>query len=53
MTKTQLNKEYAKTILEAQEAQGRRATIELLKHARSIRKELNYDEVEYPLIHDG
>ena len=51
MTKTQLNKEYAKAILEAQQAEGRRETMTLLKKARSIRKELQLDEHEYPLIH--
>ncbi len=46
MTKTQLNKEYAKALLEAQEAEGRRETLNLLKKARSIRKELQLDEYE-------
>ncbi len=53
MTKAQLNKEYEKTILEAQEAQGRRETMTLLKKARSIRKELQLEEIEYPLVHNG
>ena len=51
MTITQLNKEYAKVMLEAQDAQGRKEAMSLLKKARSIRKELNHDEAEHPLIH--
>ncbi len=45
--------EYEKIILEAQKAEGRRETITLLKKARSIRKEMQLDEIEYPLVHNG
>ena len=53
MKKTQLNKEYAKVMLKAQEAQGRKEAMSLFKKARLIRKELCLEEAEYPLIHNG
>ena len=53
MTKTQLNKEYSKTMQEAAKASGRRETMELYKKARSIKKKLYENESDYPLIHNG
>ena len=44
MTKTQLNKEYSKTMHEAAMAPGRRETMALYKKARLIKKELLLDE---------
>ncbi len=48
MTKTQLHKEYSKTMHEAAEASGRKETIELYKKARSIEKKLYGDDPDYP-----
>ena len=53
MTKTQLHKEYSKTMHEAAEASGRRETIDLYKKARSIKKKLYGEDPDYPLIHNG
>ena len=52
MTTKQLNKEYAKTMLEAAEALGRRETMELYKKARSIKKRLYENEHDYYLTHN-
>ncbi len=40
MTKTELRKEYSKTMQEAEHASGRRETLNLYKKARLIKKEL-------------
>ena len=40
MAKTQLHKEYSKTMQEAEHASGRRETMNLYKKARLIKKEL-------------
>ena len=53
MTKTELKKEYADVMLQADHASGRRETMDLYKEARSIKKKLSEDEHEYPLIHNG
>ena len=53
MTKTELKKEYADVMLQADQASGRRETMDLYKEARSIKKKLSGDEHEYPLIHNG
>ena len=53
MTKTQLHKEYSKTMQEAEHASGRRETLNLYKKARLIKKELQSDEYDYHLIHNG
>ena len=42
MTKTQLHKEYSKTMQEAEHTSGRRETLNLYKKARLIKKELQY-----------
>tara|TARA_B100000131_G_scaffold310878_1_gene343033 strand:+ start:755 stop:910 length:156 start_codon:yes stop_codon:yes gene_type:complete len=44
MTKTQLHKEYSKTMQEAEHASGRRETMNLYKKARLIKKELQLEE---------
>ena len=53
MTTNQLNKEYSKTMQEAAEALGRRETMELYKKARSIRKKLYLQDLEYPQFQNG
>ena len=53
MTKTELKREYAKKMLQADQASGRRETMDLYKEARSIKKKLSGDENDYPLIHNG
>ena len=53
MTKKQLSKEYAKVMLEAEEALGRKEAISLFKKAHSIKKKLYQYEDDYPLIHNG
>ena len=50
MTKTELKKEYAEVMLQADQASGRRETMDLYKEARSIKKKLSGDEHECPLI---
>ena len=40
MTKTQLHEEYSKTMKDAQDASGRRDTMDLFKKANSIKKRL-------------
>ena len=53
MTKTQLHEEYSKTMQEAEEASGRRETMDLYKKAKSIKKRLcNVDNL-HSLIHNG
>ncbi len=44
MTKTQLHEEYSKTMQEAEEASGRRETMDLFKKANSIKKRLYNNE---------
>ena len=46
MTKTELKKEYAEVMLQADQASGRRETIDLYKEARSIKKKLFGNEYE-------
>ena len=54
MTKKQLNKEYTKVMMKAEEAIGRKAAVSLLRKADSIRKKLyEIDQLEFPLIHNG
>ena len=53
MTKTQLHKEYSKTMQDAEHDSGRRETLNLYKKARLIKKELQFDDHDYPLIHNG
>ena len=51
MTKTQLHEEYSKVMQEAEEASGRRETMDLYKKANSIKKRLHNVGCPYPLIH--
>ena len=44
MTKTELKKEYAAVMLQADQASGRRETMDLYKKARIIKKILSGDE---------
>ena len=44
MSKPQLSKEYQKTMLQAEEAIGRKEAMSLFKKARLIRKKLYGDE---------
>ena len=44
MTKTQLHEKYSKTMQEAEEASGRRETMDLFKKANSIKKRLYNNE---------
>ena len=44
MTKTELKKAYAKKMLQANQASGRREAMDLYKEARSIKKKL-YEEI--------
>ena len=53
MTKTQLHEEYSKTMQEAEDASGRRETMDLFKKANSIKKRLYNVDAPYPLIHNG
>ena len=53
MTKTELKKEYAEVMLQADQASGRRETMDLYKEARSIKKKLHEEDPEKPLIHNG
>ncbi len=50
MTKTELKKEYAEVMLQADQASGRREAMDLYKEARSIKKKLSGDGYEFPLI---
>ena len=50
MTKTELTKEYADVMLQADQASGRRETMDLYKKARSIKKKLSGDEPRHSLI---
>ncbi len=43
MARTKLNKEYAKTLQQAEEAVGRKEALSLFKKARLIRKKLDSD----------
>ena len=53
MTIKQLNSEYAKVMLKAANAVGRKESVSLLRKAASIRKRIFDIEHEYPLIHNG
>ena len=44
MTQTELKREYAEVMLQANQASGRRETMDLYKEARSIKKKLSGDE---------
>ncbi len=44
MTKTELKKEYADVMLQADQASGRRETMDLFKKANSIKKRLYNNE---------
>ena len=46
MTKTELKKEYADVMLQADQASGRRETMDLYKKARIIKKKLYGDAPE-------
>ena len=50
MTKNQLHEEYSKTMQEAEDASGRRETMDLFKKANSIKKRLYNVDQTYPLI---
>ena len=50
MTKTELKREYAEVMLQAEQASGRRETMDLYKEARSIKKKLSGDGYERPLL---
>ena len=53
MTKTELKKEYAAVMLQADQASGRRETMDLYKKARIIKKKLSGDEHQCHLTYDG
>ncbi len=53
MTRAQLNREYKEIMLEAQEATGRRETIELYKKANFIKKRLHKAEPTSRLFNNG
>ncbi len=46
MTQTELKRKYAEKMLQADQASGRRETMDLYKEARSIKKKLFGDERE-------
>ncbi len=52
MTKKQMNKEYAKIMLKAEAAVGRKEAMSLFKEARLIRKKIHHNESSPPL-HQG
>ena len=52
MAKTELHKEYSKTMQAAKQASGRWETMNLYKKARLIKKELQLGEYDYPLLHN-
>ena len=52
MAKTQLHEEYSKTMQEAEDASGRRETMDLFKKANSIKQRLYNVDHPYPLIHN-